>query len=61
MDTVLKIKYYIYDMFDNLTVTEFYTEAEDAFEEGKIVHEVHETTWRTQWTSGKNTVIHEWH
>ena len=48
MDTVLKIKYYIYDMFDSLTVTEFYTEAEDAFEKGKMVHEVHETTWRTQ-------------
>ena len=61
VDTVLKIKYYIYDVFDDLTVTDFHTEAEAAFEEGKIVYEVHETTWNTQWVCGKNTVQYEWY
>jgi hypothetical protein len=62
MESELKIKYRIYDMFGNFFDTEWYTEAEASFEEGKIVCEVHETTWRTlTWTSGKNIVEYEWH
>jgi len=61
MDSVLKIKYYIYDILGNRTVSDLYAEAEASFEEGKIVYEVHETTWNTQWTSGQNVVQYEWH
>jgi hypothetical protein len=60
MESELKIKYIIYDMFDNFFETDWHTEAEASFEEGKFVHEVHETTWRTQGTSGKNIVEYEW-
>jgi len=61
MDSILKIKYYIYDVLGERIETDFYTEALASFEEGKIVYEVHETTWNTQWTSGKNVVQYEWH
>jgi hypothetical protein len=61
MDTMLKIKYYIYDMLGNRIVTDSRAEAEASFEEGKFVSEVHETTWRTlQGISGSNTVQYEW-
>ena len=61
MDSMLKIKYYIYDTLGNRTVSDMYFEAEASFEEGKIVYEVHETTWNAQWTSGQNVVQYEWH
>jgi hypothetical protein len=61
MDTMLKIKYYIYDMFGHRIVTDSRAEAEASLEEGKFVNEVHETTWRSpQGTSGRNTVQYEW-
>ena len=61
MDSVLKTKYYIYDVLGNRLVSDMYVEAEASFEEGKIVYEVHETTWNTQWISGQNVVQYEWH
>jgi hypothetical protein len=61
MESALKIKYHIYDMFGNFFETEWHSEAEASLEEGKFVYEVHETTWRTQWTSGKNIVEYQWH
>jgi len=61
MDSVLKIKYYIYDIFDNRIESDSYEEASASFEEGKIVYEVHETTWNSQWISGRNVVQYEWH
>jgi len=61
MDSVLKVKYYIYDIFGSRIESDSYADASAAFRKGKIVYEVHETTWSTQWTSGKNVVQHEWH
>ena len=61
MDSVLKIKYYIYDIPGKRVESDLYAEALASFEEGKIVYEVHETTWNTQWTSGQNIVQYEWH
>jgi len=61
MDSVLKIKYFIYDIFGNHVETDSYAKASTAFKNGKIVYEVHETTWSTQWVSGKNDVRYEWH
>jgi hypothetical protein len=61
MDSVLKIKYYIYDIFDHRFESDLYAEALASFEEGKIVYEVHETMWNSQWISGKNVVQYEWH
>ena len=60
MNSALKITYHIYDMFGNRTESDWYAEAEASYDEGKIVYEVHETTWNTQWTSGTNVVQHEW-
>jgi hypothetical protein len=60
MESALKIKYIIYDMFDNHFETEWHTEAEASLEEGKFVYEVHETTWRTPHASGQNIVQYEW-
>jgi hypothetical protein len=61
MESALKVKYHIYDMFGNFFETDWHTEAEASFEEGKIVYEVHETTWNVPWTSGQNIVKYEWH
>ena len=60
METELKIKYYIYDMFGKRTITDLRAEAEASFEEGKFVDEVHITTWRTQRVSGENIVQYDW-
>jgi|GEM_PF-2110316 len=60
METELKIKYYIYDMFDKRTVTDSRAEAEASHEEGKFVVEVHITTWRTLGVSGQNIVHCDW-
>jgi len=61
MESELKIRYEIYDVFGDITETAFYTVAEDAYAAGESVCEVHETTWKTQWISGKNIVHYEWH
>jgi hypothetical protein len=61
MESELKFKYHIYDMFGNFFETDMRAEALASLEEGKFVEEVHETTWRTQrGTSGKNIVIYDW-
>ena len=60
MDSELKFKYYIYDMFGNRTVTDLRAEAETSFEEGMFVEEAHITTWKAQGISGKNIVRYEW-
>jgi hypothetical protein len=62
MDSILKIKYYIYGMVGNKCVeTDSREEARASFEEGKIVYEGHITTWKTpQGISGKNEVRYEW-
>ena len=61
MESELKIKYHIYDIPGSFTESDSYEEAISSFEEGKIVYEVHETTWNAMWTSGKNIVLFEWH
>ena len=60
-DSVLQIKYYIYDIRDNCFESDSYEEASASFEEGKIVYEVHETTWNSPWTSGQHVVQFEWY
>jgi hypothetical protein len=60
MDSILKIKYYIYDIFGKRVETDLRAEAEASFEEGKFVYEVHETTWRAEKVSGQHVVQHEW-
>jgi len=60
MDSMLEIRYHIYDVLGDLTETDLREEALVAFEKGRIVYEVHETTWSTTWTSGKHIVHHEW-
>ena len=44
MDSVLKITYYIYDIFGNHVESDSYANALAAFKKGRIVYEVHETT-----------------
>ena len=61
MESELKIMYHIYDILGGLTVSDSHEEAVASFEECKIVYEVHETTWNTPWTSGKNVVHYEWY
>ena len=61
MESKLIIKYHIYDVLGNYFETDWHSEAEASFDEGKIVYEVHETTWSVPWTSGKNIVYHEWY
>jgi len=61
MDSMLEIKYHIYDTLGDFTESDLLAEAEAAFEKGMIVYEVHEMTWSTTWTSGKHIVHHEWH
>jgi len=60
METELKIKYYIYDMFGKRTITDMRAEALASYEEGKDVDEVHVTTWRTLGVSGRNIVQYAW-
>jgi hypothetical protein len=61
MDSVLKIKYHIYGILGEWVEADSYEEALASFEEGKIVYEIHETTWSAQWVSGQNVVKYEWH
>ena len=60
MDSVLRIRYYIYDILGKREESDLRAEALASFEEDKIVYEVHETTWNTSWTSGTNVVQYEW-
>ena len=62
MDSKLKIEYHIRDVFGNLIITGFRTEAEASYEKGMSVEEVHVTTWRAwdRGTSGQNVVIYDW-
>jgi len=60
MDSILEIRYHIYDFLGDLTETDSLEEVLEAFEMGKIVYEIHETTWKTTWTSGKHIVYNEW-
>jgi hypothetical protein len=61
MDSKLIIKYHITDVRGKEFETDSREEAKASFEEGRLVSEVHETTWSTErWVSGKNTVAYEW-
>ena len=60
MDSELKIRYYIYDIFGSRTITDLRAEALASYEEGKSVDEVYVTTWRTLGASGQNVVQYEW-
>ena len=62
MDSELKIEYYIYDVFDNHTITSMRAEAEASYEEGMSIEEVHITTWRAwdRGISGQNVVVYDW-
>jgi len=62
MDSELKIKYHISDMFGGEIETDSLEEALASFEEGRLVYEAHVTTWTTgRWMSGKNEVRYEWY
>jgi len=60
MESELKIRYHIYDIFGEKVETDSHYEALAADGEGKIVYEIHETVWKSGWISGKNIVEYEW-
>jgi hypothetical protein len=61
MDSKLIIKYHVTDILGGEFETSSREEALASFEEGRLVSEIHEMTWRTQpQMSGRNTVCFEW-